>query len=124
MSLYAKFASLAETYRGLAQSGHNPFKVAIDRVLSPTEAIIDNRPTLMVGTNNYLGLTFDPECVEAAVAALHEEGTGTTGSRIAKARAPPTARTRPIGSSRTRWPRSSAGGTAWCSRPATRPTSA
>jgi len=83
MSLYAKFASLAETYRGLAQSGHNPFKVAIDRVLSPTEAIIDNRPTLMVGTNNYLGLTFDPECVEAAVAALHEEGTGTTGSRIA-----------------------------------------
>ncbi len=37
----------------------------------------------MFGTNNYLGLTFDPACVEASVNAIREAGTGTTGSRIA-----------------------------------------
>ena len=83
MNLYDKFAPLAATYRGLAERGHNPFNVAIDHVISPTEAIVEGRPTLLVGTNNYLGLTFDPACVEAAIASLNEEGTGTTGSRIA-----------------------------------------
>jgi 8-amino-7-oxononanoate synthase len=35
-----------------------------------------------VGTNNYLGLTFEPP-VAAAAEALETQGTGTTGSRIA-----------------------------------------
>jgi len=83
MDLYAKFAPLAATYRALAERGRNPFKVSIDKVISPTEAIIEGRRTLLVGTNNYLGLTFDPECIEAAIASLSHEGTGTTGSRIA-----------------------------------------
>ena len=55
----------------------------MERVLSPTEAIINGRETLLVGTNNYLGLTFDPSCMEAAIEAIRAEGTGTTGSRIA-----------------------------------------
>src|SRR5260370_7315557 len=55
----------------------------MERVLSPTEAIINGRPTLLVGTNNYFGLTFDPSCMEAAIEAIRAEGTGTTGSRIA-----------------------------------------
>ncbi|KAB2961749.1 MAG: aminotransferase class I/II-fold pyridoxal phosphate-dependent enzyme [Candidatus Methylomirabilis oxygeniifera] len=38
---------------------------------------------ILAGTNNYLGLTFDPECIEAAVQAVREQGTGTTGSRMA-----------------------------------------
>jgi 8-amino-7-oxononanoate synthase len=38
---------------------------------------------ILAGTNNYLGLTFDPECIEAAQRALAEQGTGTTGSRMA-----------------------------------------
>ncbi|MEX2649385.1 MAG: aminotransferase class I/II-fold pyridoxal phosphate-dependent enzyme [Alphaproteobacteria bacterium] len=83
MDLFAKFAPLAATYRGLSERGHNPFKVSIDKILSPTEAMVEGRRTLMVGTNNYLGLTFDAECIEAATASLAEEGTGTTGSRIA-----------------------------------------
>ncbi len=37
----------------------------------------------MAGTNNYLGLTFDPTCIAAAHDALNEAGTGTTGSRMA-----------------------------------------
>jgi 8-amino-7-oxononanoate synthase len=55
----------------------------MERVVSPTEAIVEGRPTILVGTNNYLGLTFEPSCVAAAVGALETQGTGTTGSRIA-----------------------------------------
>jgi 8-amino-7-oxononanoate synthase len=57
--------------------------VVVEKVLSATEAIVDGRPTILAGTNNYLGLTFDPACLEAARAAVLEQGTGTTGSRMA-----------------------------------------
>src|SRR5260221_11510660 len=85
MGLFDRFQAL----RGLlddavAQYGANPFAVKMDRVLSPTEAIINGRPTILAGTNNYLGLTFNEECKAAAIAAVASEGTGTTGSRIAK----------------------------------------
>ena len=83
MSLFAKFSSLAKTYDDLVARGNNPFKVNIDRVLSPTEAIVNGRRTLLAGTNNYLGLTFDEDCIERAIDSLRQEGTGTTGSRIA-----------------------------------------
>jgi len=63
--------------------GVDPFGTAIDEILSPTEAIIDGRHTILVGTNNYLGLTFDPDCVAAARETLERCGTGTTGSRMA-----------------------------------------
>jgi 8-amino-7-oxononanoate synthase len=64
-------------------SGEDPLTVTLERVLSPTEAIINGRRTLLVGTNNYFGLTFDESCVAAAIEATRAEGTGTTGSRIA-----------------------------------------
>ena len=38
---------------------------------------------MLAGTNNYLGLTFEPACIEAAMHAVHSQGTGTTGSRVA-----------------------------------------
>lgn len=67
----------------LEASGVDPFGVTIDRIVSPTEGIIAGRPTILAGTNNYLGLTFDPACIAAARAALESAGTGTTGSRMA-----------------------------------------
>jgi 8-amino-7-oxononanoate synthase len=67
----------------LAAIGIDPFGVQIDRILSPTEGLIDGRPTILAGTNNYLGMTFDPECIAAARSALEASGTGTTGSRMA-----------------------------------------
>jgi len=67
----------------LATLGIDPFGVTIDRILSPTEGLIGGRPTILAGTNNYLGLTFDPACVAAARTALETSGTGTTGSRMA-----------------------------------------
>jgi 8-amino-7-oxononanoate synthase len=63
--------------------GADPFSVKMDELLSPTEAMINGRRTILAGTNNYLGLTFSPEALEAAHAALDACGTGTTGSRVA-----------------------------------------
>lgn len=83
-SLFDKFLPLEETRTELVSgSGVDPFHVVIERVVSATEAIINGRKVIMAGTNNYLGLTFDPECVAAACTAISEEGTGTTGSRMA-----------------------------------------
>ena len=61
----------------------NPFTLELDQVHSPTEAVIQGRPAMLFGTNNYLGLNFDPTCRAAAAEALEKEGTGTTASRVA-----------------------------------------
>jgi 8-amino-7-oxononanoate synthase len=83
MSLLDKFAPIAVRRRELEALGVDPFNVVQERVLSATEAIIDGRHTILAGTNNYLGLTFDPACIAAARAAIETQGTGTTGSRMA-----------------------------------------
>ena len=82
--LLDKFLSLEETRaRLIASSGNDPFHVVVERVVSATEAVVNGRQVIMAGTNNYLGLTFEPACVAAACTAVREEGTGTTGSRMA-----------------------------------------
>ena len=83
MSISDRFAELAYLRDALGAEEADPTRIVMDRILSPTEAMIGNRPTILVGTNNYLGLTFDPAVLEAASAALHEQGSGTTGSRMA-----------------------------------------
>jgi len=83
VDLLDKFKKVAANRDQLSAVGRDPTSIVIDRIISPTEAIIDGKPTILVGTNNYLGLTFDPECVAAGQTALEESGTGTTGSRMA-----------------------------------------
>ncbi|MDT8282004.1 MAG: aminotransferase class I/II-fold pyridoxal phosphate-dependent enzyme [Gammaproteobacteria bacterium] len=83
MSIFDKFQTLAAGRRELNELGIDPFDVQIDRIISPTEGIIHGQHTVLAGTNNYLGLTFDPDCIAAARLALEHEGTGTTGSRMA-----------------------------------------
>lgn len=82
MSLFDKLQNTAERLRA-AGPGAVPFDTVIDRVVSPTEVIVDGRRTLMCGSNNYLGLSFHPDVIAAATAALQMEGAGTTGSRAA-----------------------------------------
>ena len=60
-----------------------PGRTAIERVLGPCEVVIQGRPTLMFGSNNYLGLTLHPEVIGAVQRAAAEYGAGTTGSRTA-----------------------------------------
>jgi len=83
MSVFSKFDDVRAAVNALADTGRNPFDIRFEKILSPTEAILDGRRVLLFGTNNYLGLTFDQACVEASVNAIYEAGTGTTGSRIA-----------------------------------------
>jgi len=83
MGLFDRHAGLLDAYRDVRTTGADPFQIRMERVLSPTEAIINGKKCLTVGTNNYFGLTFDPSCMEAAIEAIRAEGTGTTGSRIA-----------------------------------------
>lgn len=47
-----------------------------------TEVIIDGRRVLMIGSNNYLGLTTDPRVRQAAIDAVKRYGTSCTGSRF------------------------------------------
>jgi 8-amino-7-oxononanoate synthase len=83
MGLFDRFESVRQLHGRIKSCGADPFAVKMDKVLSPTEAIIEGRKTILAGTNNYLGLTFEPDCVQAAVKATAAEGTGTTGSRVA-----------------------------------------
>ena len=83
MALFDKFKQLANHRESLFHGGIDPGRVIIERILSPTHAIIDGRETVLFGTNNYLGLTFDERSIDAGRAALSREGTGTTGSRMA-----------------------------------------
>lgn len=83
MDILDKHAATWERHRLVIAAGQDPFSVCFDAVLSPTHARVGDKSIMLFGTNNYLGLTFDPACVDAASAALKSHGTGTTGSRIA-----------------------------------------
>jgi 8-amino-7-oxononanoate synthase len=83
MALFSKFDDLRAAMDALATGGRNPFDVRFERIVSATEAVLEGRPCLLFGTNNYLGLTFDETCIAASVRSVRDGGTGTTGSRIA-----------------------------------------
>jgi 8-amino-7-oxononanoate synthase len=80
---------MARRRRGLvALIGANPLEIKLERLISPTDGVIDGRPVKLFGTNNYLGLTFDPDIQAAAIRAVREEGVGTTASRVASGNLP------------------------------------
>ena len=83
MSLLDKFEEAAVKRDQLLELGTNPTQVRMERMINATTAVVNGKPTILAGTNNYLGLTFEPECIEAGQRALAESGTGTTGSRVA-----------------------------------------
>ena len=83
MDLLSKFDPIIAEHSGLLASGvRDPFGVVMTQVLSPTRAIINGRETILVGTYNYMGMTFDPDVIAAGEKALREFGAGSTGSRV------------------------------------------
>jgi|GEM_PF-5657 len=82
-ALFDKFAPINKIRAEIATTGIDPLGVPVDRIISASEAIVRGKHTILAGSNNYLGLTFDETCVEAAVEAVRTQGTGTTGSRMA-----------------------------------------
>jgi 8-amino-7-oxononanoate synthase len=83
MDLLDKLKVVEKRRALFASRSASPGATVIERVIGPCEVVIDGRPTLMFGSNNYLGLTLDPAVVAAARDAVLEYGTGTTGSRTA-----------------------------------------
>ena len=83
MSLFDKFSQLATARAELGAEGTPPVATPIDDIISAAEGVIDGKRVVLAGTNNYLGLTLDPDVVSSARQALEHFGTGTTGSRMA-----------------------------------------
>ena len=83
MPLLEKFSVALQLKSALEHVGRDPTSVVFDGLNSATEGILEGRKTILAGTNNYLGLTFDPQCIAAGVDAIKSLGTGTTGSRMA-----------------------------------------
>lgn len=81
--LFSKFDPLIELRANLlAGGGEDPFNLVMEQVLSPTTAVCNGRETILLGTYNYMGMTFDPDVIEAGKDALDDFGSGTTGSRV------------------------------------------
>ncbi len=81
--LMSKFDGLIAERQALLDSGvRDPFAIVMDQVLSPTEAVIQGRKTILLGTYNYMGMTFDPDVIAAGKEALDQFGSGTNGSRM------------------------------------------
>lgn len=80
MDLFAKCAAYT-TARECREKGIYPYFHALES-RQDTEVIMEGRRRIMLGSNNYLGLTAAPEVVAAAEAALAEYGTGCSGSRF------------------------------------------
>ncbi len=81
--LFSKFDPLIAQREGLLATGvKDPFGLVMEKVLSPTRAICNGRETILLGTYNYMGMTFDPDVIAAGHQALDEFGSGTTGSRV------------------------------------------
>ncbi|TCO76280.1 serine palmitoyltransferase [Chromatocurvus halotolerans] len=81
--LFDKFQAMADFQTELSRRDVKPFGAITDEVISATEGVVQGRRVILAGTNNYLGLSYDPRCIEASQAAAAQWGTGTTGSRLA-----------------------------------------
>ncbi len=81
--LFSKFDGLIAEREALAATGvRDPFGIVMDEIKSPTVAMIKGKETILVGTYNYMGMTFDPDVIQAGKDALDQFGSGTNGSRV------------------------------------------
>jgi 8-amino-7-oxononanoate synthase len=67
--------------REMKEAGLYPYFLPLDDT-EGTEVTIEGRNVLMIGSNNYLGLTTDPRVRQAAIDAVEQYGTSCTGSRF------------------------------------------
>lgn len=81
MDVFKKCHDYYPMVRDAKKSGFYPYFRAIDSE-PDRRVIIQGKDLLMLGSNNYLGLTTHPKLKEAAIAAVRKYGTGCTGSRF------------------------------------------
>ena len=80
MHVFAKCENFT-TAKDLRDRGLYPYFQRIERSCDTT-VVIDGHEKIMVGSNNYMGLTHDPRIIEASKEALDRYGSGNTGSRF------------------------------------------
>ncbi len=80
MDLFAKCINFTRAKEAIAQ-GIYPYFQPIQSGPG-SEVIINGKKMIMIGSNNYMGLTGHPKVVEAAINAIKKYGTGCTGSRF------------------------------------------
>ncbi len=79
--LFDKCAKFVPTVLEHREAGVYPFFRMIESAQEP-EVVMGGRTLVMVGSNNYLGLTNQPKVKEAAIAATRKYGSGCAGSRF------------------------------------------
>jgi 8-amino-7-oxononanoate synthase len=80
MELFSKIKGL-EMVQVLKRTGHYPFFRKLEGSRG-NNVIYKQKELVMMGSNNYLGLTHDPRVIEATVDAVRKWGAGCTGSRF------------------------------------------
>jgi 8-amino-7-oxononanoate synthase len=80
MDIFEK-AHTYTTARELEAAGLYPYFLPLEDT-EGTEVVIEGRKILMIGSNNYLGLTTDPRVRQAAIDGIKRYGTSCTGSRF------------------------------------------
>lgn len=65
----------------LKQQGIYPYFHALES-RQDAEVIMEGKRRIMLGSNNYLGLTTNPEIIEAGIHAFEQYGSGCSGSRF------------------------------------------
>jgi len=80
MDLFDKCYKFTDAKQAIEQ-GYYPYFHALETA-QDTEVTIDGKRIIMIGSNNYMGLTNDPRTIEAAKQALDRYGTGCSGSRF------------------------------------------
>ncbi|NLZ55352.1 MAG: pyridoxal phosphate-dependent aminotransferase family protein [Clostridiaceae bacterium] len=79
-SLYDKCVEYTDVEEAKA-AGIYPYFHALTSA-PDTEVQMDGRRIIMLGSNNYMGLTTDPRVKAAAIEAIEQYGTGCSGSRL------------------------------------------
>jgi len=69
------------TAREVMAAGLYPYFHVVESEQSP-EVIVEGRKMIMLGSNNYLGLTSHPKVKEAAIEAVRKYGSGCAGTRF------------------------------------------
>jgi len=80
MDLFEKCYSFTRAAEARA-AGYYPYFIPLEDT-EGTEVVINGKRMIMIGSNNYLGLTTHPKVREAAIEAVKRYGTSCTGSRF------------------------------------------
>lgn len=80
MDLFDKCRNYTDAKEAIA-AGIYPYFLAMES-RQDTEVLLDGKRIIMIGSNNYMGLTSDPRTIQAAKDALDMYGTGCSGSRF------------------------------------------